>query len=635
MKKRSLLLGLSSVLFLTFILGFIIPWWMGKAIERTIVKNFHRLENIYPQYHFELKNYEKSIYHSKATVEISSKSLYKNSPKILLALDENIQHGPFILDSKNSKFHFKLAKIESQVQLKETPFIRFDQESVQFTSFINYLWKLDFLTNIEKLSGKLFLSEKMPCYLEIENLFVQGAVGLSHLNLAQDISIQSLALSRSNEHTHDSTLKIKDLQFHNEFDSSHSILDRSNDSIHCSEIEVEHKKNTILFNQPQIHLASKTENKSKFLEINGTLELSQILVNDLSYGPLNTQFAVNHFPKDLLHQHNEIERLLDSGNEKTSDINTVVNKLLKENPLEVVLKDFTCHVQGGPVSLKGKISLQSNNLPTSPLHFNGKLISSVPKQALNRLLKNGEVESFLESGFLLEKDNTFDAYCVFKNNAVFVNGSNIHDQLFTKSFSAFKRPLNKEQRLLLSLLEEDNELLNQLIGEGISLNRPLTHGKYPIHIAAHMGNVAAIKSLLEANVPVDITDDGGNTALYWASRGGHTDIVRILIARNASVNAKNVNGWTPLQEAAENGHLQAVLTLLEKGAKINTQDNDGRTALFWAAKEGHVPVIELLLEKGADPTLNNVRNLTPLDIAREYGRDAAVSVLKKEGRTSR
>lgn len=62
-------------------------------------------------------------------------------------------------------------------------------------------------------------------------------------------------------------------------------------------------------------------------------------------------------------------------------------------------------------------------------------------------------------------------------------------------------------------------------------------------------NIADMLSL----VPVDCTDEEGNTALQFASASGHENLVRFLLRKGASVDSRNNYGWTPLMQAARWG----------------------------------------------------------------------------------
>ncbi|XP_067433570.1 ankyrin repeat and SAM domain-containing protein 6-like [Thunnus thynnus] len=100
-------------------------------------------------------------------------------------------------------------------------------------------------------------------------------------------------------------------------------------------------------------------------------------------------------------------------------------------------------------------------------------------------------------------------------------------------------------------------------------------------------------------VPVDCTDEEGNTALQFASASGHENLVRCLLRKGASVDSRNNYGWTPLMQAARFGHLTVAHILLENGAEINGRNRLGASVLTMAARGGHTHVVKLLLESGA------------------------------------
>lgn len=55
---------------------------------------------------------------------------------------------------------------------------------------------------------------------------------------------------------------------------------------------------------------------------------------------------------------------------------------------------------------------------------------------------------------------------------------------------------------------------------------------------------------LAPTVPVDCTDEAGNTGLQFAAAGGHEQLVRFLLRKGASVQSRNHYGWSPLMQAA-------------------------------------------------------------------------------------
>lgn len=62
--------------------------------------------------------------------------------------------------------------------------------------------------------------------------------------------------------------------------------------------------------------------------------------------------------------------------------------------------------------------------------------------------------------------------------------------------------------------------------------------------------VAVAVPAAAAAVPVDCTDEAGNTGLQFAAAGGHEQLVRFLLRKGASVQSRNHYGWSPLMQAA-------------------------------------------------------------------------------------
>lgn len=68
-------------------------------------------------------------------------------------------------------------------------------------------------------------------------------------------------------------------------------------------------------------------------------------------------------------------------------------------------------------------------------------------------------------------------------------------------------------------------------------------------LRSEAGSECAAADMLSL-VPVDCTDEEGNTALQFAAASGHENLVRFLLRKGASVDSRNNYGWTPLMQAA-------------------------------------------------------------------------------------
>lgn len=70
-------------------------------------------------------------------------------------------------------------------------------------------------------------------------------------------------------------------------------------------------------------------------------------------------------------------------------------------------------------------------------------------------------------------------------------------------------------------------------------------------------------------VPVDCTDEEGNTALQFSAASGHENLVRFLLRKGASVDSRNNYGWTPLMQAARCGTTFFTWSLVECVQMLN------------------------------------------------------------------
>ncbi|KAG2495159.1 hypothetical protein HYH03_006767 [Edaphochlamys debaryana] len=116
-----------------------------------------------------------------------------------------------------------------------------------------------------------------------------------------------------------------------------------------------------------------------------------------------------------------------------------------------------------------------------------------------------------------------------------------------------------------------------------------------LHWACQAGDMEVVRKLLLTQVPVDLQDDDGFTALNVACRHGRTEAAALLLEARASPHLAAASGHTPLMSAAEAGHGALVRSLLEAGADLRMMTMQGRTALHLAAANSHLEAVQELL----------------------------------------
>ncbi|MDO9095218.1 MAG: ankyrin repeat domain-containing protein [Rubrivivax sp.] len=118
--------------------------------------------------------------------------------------------------------------------------------------------------------------------------------------------------------------------------------------------------------------------------------------------------------------------------------------------------------------------------------------------------------------------------------------------------------------------------------------------------AAAAGDLAALRRLLDAGVPVDTRDAQGRTALLAATHADRVDAARLLIGRGADVNAKDQMQDSPYLLAGAQGRLVILRMTLAAGADLKSTNRYGGTALIPAAHYGHVETVRELLKTRID-----------------------------------
>jgi len=165
----------------------------------------------------------------------------------------------------------------------------------------------------------------------------------------------------------------------------------------------------------------------------------------------------------------------------------------------------------------------------------------------------------------------------------------------------------------------DAALLDELLPTFADVNQSSPRGGAaytPLHIAAELGNLAAIQGLVDQGAYLD--------------RAADPQAALETIGRQLGA---GVPGATPLHVAVAHGQGEAAGLLLQLGAMVNTVDRAGLSPLQTAGAMGEHDMVAALLAHGADARFQHDRWGDASDLARMFGQGEVAGTLDVARRT--
>ncbi|XP_040052872.2 histone-lysine N-methyltransferase EHMT1 isoform X2 [Gasterosteus aculeatus] len=176
------------------------------------------------------------------------------------------------------------------------------------------------------------------------------------------------------------------------------------------------------------------------------------------------------------------------------------------------------------------------------------------------------------------------------------------------------------------------DICHMLVQAGANLDMCDDDQRTPLMEACENDHIETAQYLLRAGASVTHKDVEGFTCLHLAAKSGHYNIVEHLLSTGLiNINCQDDGGWTAMIWATEYKHVDQVNLLLCKGADINIRDKEENICLHWAAFSGSVEIAELLLNARCDLQAVNIHGDSPLHIAARENRFECVTLFLTRG----
>ena len=155
--------------------------------------------------------------------------------------------------------------------------------------------------------------------------------------------------------------------------------------------------------------------------------------------------------------------------------------------------------------------------------------------------------------------------------------------------------------LMKAINNNDDALVDQLIQQGVDVNKLDAGGNPPLVMAAYKGYTKIVSLLLKAGANVKAVDPNMKaTALHAAAFAGRLEAAKLLIAYGIEVDKQGpYNGYTALHDAIWQNNVEVARVIIEAGADLSVRSKDGQTPQEFAADLHRQEIVKLIKQQMA------------------------------------
>lgn len=158
--------------------------------------------------------------------------------------------------------------------------------------------------------------------------------------------------------------------------------------------------------------------------------------------------------------------------------------------------------------------------------------------------------------------------------------------------------------------------VEQLVGKGANINTKNVDGLTLLMIAALNNQQRIVEFLINRGATVREKEKlHGQTALHLAAQEGNYEIVKLLIDAGADVNVDDNSGWPAMFYAIQRKQIKCVSVILSSSHVNPDLMHEGVTPLYLAVYHNDTDIVRLLLKVGASPYAKTRNGETPFELA--------------------